>query len=151
MEIPSLRRAALVALFTLVGLVIVPIGLLDLFFPDLDIAGCTSDNLSAVAAAVREYRAEHGGKLPVQREEFRQFLLQAKGHDYLYCNRRKEPLVWRPSAVRDSGQGLVLVMCPPKSHGLIRRYAWAIVVEGVDLGYAVVRGNEATVRRPAAF
>ena len=60
-----IRRGALVALFTLIGLVIVPIGLLDLFQPDLDIAGCTSDNLAVVAGAVREYRSERGGKLPV--------------------------------------------------------------------------------------
>ena len=126
-----------------------PIVLLDLFSPTLGIASCPSENLSSVANTVREYAEQHGGTLPEQLEEFRQFMVRAGEHDYLFCNRTRRPLVWRPNEVKTSGDGVVIVMCPPRSHGLIRKYAWAVVAEGSGLKFAIVRGDDATVRGSA--
>jgi hypothetical protein len=143
------RTPIVVAGISSLGLV--SLGLLDLFSPALDISSCPSDNLSAVAATAREYMKREESTLPADVEVFRRFMLQFRGHDYLYCNRSTLPLVWRPTALTAPGKGIVLVMCPPGSRGVIRRYAWAVVMDGTDLRYAIVRGHQVVERGPAGF
>jgi hypothetical protein len=136
-----MRRAAR-ALAGLAVLGLVLVGLLDVLSPRLEVSSCPSDNLSTVTAALREYRQQHAGRWPTDIEVFRTFLLQSRGHDYLYCNRTSQPLVWRPTALAAPAHALVLVMCPPRSHGLLRRYAWALIADGSDVSFALVRGQE---------
>jgi hypothetical protein len=144
-------RRPLVVVAGIASLALVSLALLDLFSPALDISSCPSDNLSTVAATAREYMKREGSTLPADVEVFRRFMLQFRGHDYLYCNRSTLPLVWRPTGLTAPGRGVVLVMCPPGTHGVIRRYAWALVMDGTVLSYAMVRGHQVVVRGQAGF
>ena len=137
----SRSRRVVIVLAGVAALALGAVALLDAFSSTLEISSCPSDNLSTVAATARAYLRQHA-TLPTDVEVFRRYMVQSRGHDYLYCNRSHRPLVWRPTTIAGAANGIVLVMCPPGSHGLIRRHAWALVVHGTDVHYVIIRGHQ---------
>ncbi len=150
-----MKKWARIILLPAALLVLAWAALMDFYSPELDIVGCPSDNLYTAASLIQDYVRRHPGELPAGPAQLRGSLFRRTGQDMelpsLVCMRARQPLRWGPSGLRDEAGGAVVVMCPPKSHGFIRRYAWAVVVDGSDVYFAVVRGDRVNRIRGPLF
>jgi hypothetical protein len=104
------------------------------------VGSCGSDNMSAVQFELDRYRAEHGGALPGSSAEFVGYMTRARGADQFRCAATGRSYVWRPGLHDEKGREVV-VMCPPGSHGLIRRFSLALVAADRLLRPCLVRGS----------
>lgn len=71
-----------------------------------------------------------------------------KGGPYDICVRAGKPFVWMPEGVTADDGRPVILMCPPDSHGWLRRYAFGLVRDGDTFVFVRVRSGRATAFRP---
>jgi len=104
------------------------------------VGNCGSDNLSAVQFELERFREENGGRLPGSAAELVSYMTRARGRDGFRCGANGRSYVWRPG-LRDEKGHEVLVMCPPGSHGLIRKFSLALIAVDTRLRPCLVRGS----------
>jgi len=109
-----------------------------------DIASCSSDNMDMLRVGLEEYGQEHNGEMPVSFDELREHMKANHGGPHDICHFAHKPYIWMPPNVKmDDGRPVVL-MCPPESHGWIRKYAFGLVRDGDTFRFVRVRGTRAT-------
>lgn len=113
-----------------------------------DISTCYSDNMWALKDGLEDYCREHGGKMPAVFDELRAYMKGKKGGPYDICVRAGKPFVWMPEGVTADDGRPVILMCPPDSHGWLRRYAFGLVRDGDTFVFVRVRSGRATAFRP---
>ncbi len=60
--------------------------------------------------------------------------------------RADKPFIWMPPDVKTDDGRPVILMCPPDSHGWLRKYAFGLVRmrDGDEFRFVRIRGNRAT-------
>lgn len=82
--------------------------------------------------------------MPATFDELRAHMKSKGRGPYDICVRADAPFIWMPPGVTaDDGRPVVL-MCPPNSHGWLRKYAFGLVREGDTFRFVRVRGSRAT-------
>ena len=125
-----------------------------------DISSCYSDNMWALKDGLEDYCREHDGRMPATFDELRPYMKEKKGGPYDICVCAGEPFVWMPEGVAtDDGCSVgnslcdaqashgrpVVLMCPPDSHGWLRKYAFGLARDDDGTFYFVrVRNGRAT-------
>lgn len=107
-----------------------------------DVASCYSDNMFVLKERLNDYAAENDGRLPATFDEFRAYVKEKSGRYYDVCVVADAPFIWMPEGVKtDDGCSVgnslrdaeashgrpVVLMCPPESHGWLRKYAFGLV------------------------
>jgi len=148
----AVRTLAAVAL-VLVVLVGGCIWFWEYFAYNEDISSCYSDNMSALKEELADYCREHDGQMPATFDELRAYVKEKKGGTYDVCVRADAPFIWMPEGVQTdescSEGTAVVLMCPPGSHGWLRKYAFGLAHGDNGTFYFVrVRKGRATRFRP---
>jgi hypothetical protein len=109
-----------------------------------DISSCYSDNMWVLRCELEAFVNEHDGEMPASFDELRAYM-KSKGlgpHDI--CVRADAPFIWMPPGVTAKDGRPGVLMCPPNSHGWLRKYAFGLVRDGDSFRFVRVRGNRAT-------
>ena len=109
-----------------------------------DIASCFSDNMYMLRVGLEEYVQEHNGEMPVSFDELRKHVKTNHGGAYDICHAADKPYVWMPPNVKIGDGRPVILMCPPESHGWIRKYAFGLVRDDGTFRFVRVRNGRAT-------
>jgi len=109
-----------------------------------DISSCYSDNMSILKKQLEDYVEEHEGTAPATFDELREYMTSKGGSAHDICVRADEPFVWMPEGITTDDGDPVVLMCPPNSHGWLRKYAFGLVRHGDTFRFVRVRGNRAT-------
>lgn len=109
-----------------------------------DIATCFSDNMYVLKGELEAYVQEHDGQMPETFDEIRARLMDKHGYTYDTCHRAEKPYIWMPPDVKMNDGRPVVLMCPPNSHGWLRRFAYGLVRHTDTFRFVRVRGKRAT-------
>jgi len=109
-----------------------------------DLSTCYSDNMGQLKDELEAYVQEHDGQMPATFDELRARMVAKCGHPNDVCQRAVEPYIWMPPDVKMNDGRPVVLMCPPKSHGWLRKYAYGLVRDGDTVRFVRVRGKRAT-------
>ena len=111
-----------------------------------DICTCYSDNMWTLRTGLERYVEEHDGETPTTFDELRTYMESKLGDTYDICVKADKPFIWMPPDVKTDDGRPVILMCPPDSHGWLRKYAFGLVRmrDGDEFRFVRVRGNRAT-------
>jgi len=120
-------------------LVIVCMAVHEYFSYNCDIASCYSDNLYVVKDALETFVQNHDGDIPKSLEEFRK---EWEMFDTFYmCHVAKKPFLWKPKGVQTPDGRPIIVMCPWRSHGFLRKFSWGLVQNAEEFSFVRVRSD----------
>jgi hypothetical protein len=110
-----------------------------------DISTCYSDNMWVLKDGLADYCREHDGQMPATFDELRAYMKGKHGATYDVCVRANAPFVWMPQGITTADGRSVVLMCPPNSHGWLRKYAFGLARDEDGTFYFVrVRHGRAT-------
>jgi hypothetical protein len=110
-----------------------------------DIASCVSDNMYVLKERLNDYAAEHDGRTPATFDELRAHVKDKDGAPHDVCVRAHAPFIWMPEGVKTDDGHPVVLMCPPDSHGWLRKYAFGLARDDDGAFYFVrIRHGRAT-------
>jgi len=109
-----------------------------------DISSCLSDNMSTLKISLERFVEEHDGEMPASFDELRAYMKSKGRGPYDICVRADAPFIWMPPGVTTDDGRPVILMCPPNSHGWLRKYAFGLVRDGDSFRFVRVRGKRAT-------
>jgi hypothetical protein len=110
-----------------------------------DISTCYSNNMRILKDGLADYCREHDGQMPATFDEFRAYMKEKHGAPYDTCVRANAPFVWMPEGIETASGQPVVLMCPPNSHGWLRKYAFGLVRnDDGTFDFVRIRGKRAT-------
>ena len=142
------RRRVIAALTVAATVVVIVVGgcacLREYMAYNEDISSCRSDNMYMLKTSLERFVEEHDGEMPASFDKLRAYMKSKGRGPYDICVRADAPFIWMPPNVKmDDGRPVVL-MCPPDSHGWLRKYAFGLVRDGDTFRFVRVRGKRAT-------
>ncbi|TBR23136.1 hypothetical protein EPO15_06650 [bacterium] len=108
---------------------VLALGGADAFVRSMDGVSCPSDSLSSLAGLLGEAKSKTGAP-PASAEELAA-LIAASPSPGAYRHRYERPFLLFPEGLRDPEGAPVVAMCPPRSHGFLRKYAWGLSENGL--------------------
>ncbi|HAH32132.1 MAG TPA: hypothetical protein DCL44_07450 [Elusimicrobia bacterium] len=94
------------------------------------LCSCPSDNIGAAARYLTEFETTHR-RPPKTADEFYEFIKRQNQSSREAMHRFRTPFILYPEGIKDPDGGPVLLMCPDKSHGFLRRCSFGLAQGGM--------------------